>query len=1395
MCGCGGGGQQNSTTTQISSPPPEYLQAYQQVLGQAQGVSQTPLNQYQGNQVAPFTPDQQQAFGTISNAQSAASPYLQQANSYLQQAAAPLWANTAQYSPGAAQQYMPTGVPQFSQAVQQGYQPNNVPQYSQSAMQGFMPQGLIDPNSVQFNQNYSAGNLINPSSAQFNQNFSAGNLLDPRSAQFNQNFSAGNLADPSSAQFNQNFSAGNTINPGSLQFNQNYSPGSMIDPSGVQISPQQFSAGSVAQYLSPYTQQVVDATQAQFHNQNAQQANQLKGSAASAGAFGGDREAVMQAQLAGQQQLAQAPVIAGLYNQGYSQALGEFNNQQQTGLQAQQEQIAARLAAQQQRSGFNLQAQGLGLTAQQAQAQAQLAAQQQQGGFNLQAQGMGSAAQQAQYQAMLQAQQQQGQFGLQAQTLNAQQQQAQFQAMLAAQQQQGQFGLQAQGMSAAQQQAQFQAMLAAQQQQGQFGLTAQQLGLSAQQAQAQAQQGAQSQQLQGFGMGQNQFNNQQQAYLQAYGMGNQQLNAQQQLAMQQYGVGLGEFNTQQQQQLAANEANAWLNSQAGFGSMNLASQAQNLPLSAASAQLQSGALQQQLAQEYLNIPYEQFLQQQAYPFQTTGWLANIASGLGSNAGGTATTTQPSGNTYSQLAGLGTAGLSLFGGGGGSSGGWTNNSNLGSYASGIGSSLTPGFGLSPTFETGGAVRGGSNVIPFRKRGGMVPHRDMGGIMGSPILQNDPLENQDKGPDDPFALPKIPNVDVNFVGEGTTRRGPGPPKPPKPDASGGGDSGGGLGGLLDLGKTAMSLFALLNAGGAVGRSHGGMIPRRDLGGALPLEMLDPFDTEPDHVLGVPKVPNVNVNFVPQETPKQGSGPPQPSAPEKAQAASQSPLGGLSGLLGSMGGMGGGSSGGSSGSGDKTMEYINYALDAAKIAAMFLADGGAVGRQSGGMIPHRADGGLTNLFDNSDDSGDQIVPTPARPSVNQTARLGDNFGFTQPDPVSIKPQETDYRHALLAAGLGMMAGTSGNALQNIAEGGMYGLKQYDADKKSNLEQAEKQGELDEANNRNTISFQEAKTRAAQMADDMEQKRYQGAITQKNQDRTAARQEASDAWQRKYQGAELGIRQRELDQGRYSTPVPGMGVDSTGKSVPGAWTENTRTGELSFHPGTIIDKGGSGAGSISGRESVFTNRVIGGANAATAAVRNLMELPISTNAGIFGGRGQGPGLLDAMKEDLANTITAPEAQEFNKMFSGLTRNLASLETQGMAPNGPLMTSLAALTVKEGDTEMTKLRTFAEMRQIIDTNLEPLLWNPRIPEEQKGGVRKILAGIDAAVPFTHHDITEFEYGKKHKLTFSDYAKQNGLGRVPPAEKREDGIVYQTPKGPLRWVAGENGKAGGWQAP
>tara|TARA_R100001480_G_scaffold95463_2_gene100612 strand:+ start:66 stop:833 length:768 start_codon:yes stop_codon:yes gene_type:complete len=79
-------------------------------------------------------------------------------------------------------------------------------------------------------------------------------------------------------------------------------------------------AGSIASYMSPYQQQVIDASLAEFDRNAAVQQQGLRDSAISRGAYGGGREGVMQAEAMRNNQMNRAQLQAQLLNQGFQEA-------------------------------------------------------------------------------------------------------------------------------------------------------------------------------------------------------------------------------------------------------------------------------------------------------------------------------------------------------------------------------------------------------------------------------------------------------------------------------------------------------------------------------------------------------------------------------------------------------------------------------------------------------------------------------------------------------------------------------------------------------------------------------------------------------------------------------------------------------------------------------------------------------------------------------------------------------------------------------------------------------------------------------------------------------------------------------------------------------------------
>ena len=104
------------------------------------------------------------------------------------------------------------------------------------------------------------------------------------------------------------------------------------------------------QFMSPYQQEVIDTTLAEFDRQAARQRQGISQQAITAGAFGGSREGVAQAEFMGASDRNRAALQAQLLQQGFGQAQQAAANalQQSQGLGAYQTQLGQAGQAQQQ---------------------------------------------------------------------------------------------------------------------------------------------------------------------------------------------------------------------------------------------------------------------------------------------------------------------------------------------------------------------------------------------------------------------------------------------------------------------------------------------------------------------------------------------------------------------------------------------------------------------------------------------------------------------------------------------------------------------------------------------------------------------------------------------------------------------------------------------------------------------------------------------------------------------------------------------------------------------------------------------------------------------------------------------------------------------------------------
>lgn len=245
-------------------------------------------------------------------------------------------------------------------------------------------------------------------------------------------------------------------------------------------------------------------------------------------------------------------------------------------------------------------------------------------------------------------------------------------------------------------------------------------------------------------------------------------------------------------------------------------------------------------------------------------------------------------------------------------------------------------------------------------------------------------------------------------------------------------------------------------------------------------------------------------------------------------------------------------------------------------------------------------------------------------------------------------------------------------------------------------------------------------------------------------------------------------------------------GKTIPAKqYRLNTRTGEAKeltgdtpYEPFGAAKVGAKGTGAMGSRESVYTQRLIGAGNQVSKDLANIVRLPISSTSGIFGGRKQGPTLMDAGREVLANEMSKEDTQIYNVRIAGLQRQLAAIEAQGLLPSGMLTGQMEAVVWKEGDTNLVKMDKLAQIRQIVESGLETMGHNPRVSADEKKFIEDIHAKIVEAVPYTHADVSDLIEKQREN---PEATMRDVMPKPSPEIGPDDRAAYdKLPPGPYR---------------
>jgi hypothetical protein len=516
--------------------------------------------------------------------------------------------------------------------------------------------------------------------------------------------------------------------------------------------------------------------------------------------------------------------------------------------------------------------------------------------------------------------------------------------------------------------------------------------------------------------------------------------------------------------------------QGAFSFANLGNQVQNAGLSGANAQIGAGNLQYGVQSNLDQALYQQWLNAQAFPYQQEQWLAGIATGVGSNMGGTSQTTQPGPSLLSQLIGLGTAGLGAYGayqqgqktaahggrivnrdvGGGiggppqfgGVAGGTSYPQFGGGYGAGVGPygggrGFVPGIGI--THGHGAPLPPGmkEQAGPGSGTGG-GGFADIGKSLGQIFGGGSTASTSTAG----AARPVEGTADASALGAGGETA--------ASSALGVWDTGAaadaaGTGFLASIGSgimDALPFLAALNKGGRVKGLADGGTPDYP-------QNVDATDyTFDDHLglgAGMPSYPAPGTDILPGAKPGQ-TGVAAPSALDAIQSNFPLP--------------------------NVPRSALGYASD--DVTNGQVNDPGAL---SSTPVLHNPQGGFRGVAN--------PPSTQQGPSVTQTDAYHSQLaGF---DPSINMGQPVEYHHptvspwgAIIAAGLGMAASRSPWVLQAAAEGGLGGLHEYSAEMNQAIQEEKERAGIAQGNQRLDVSTQEAQKRLEFQSKEAQDRNY---------------------------------------------------------------------------------------------------------------------------------------------------------------------------------------------------------------------------------------------------------------------------------------------------------------------
>lgn len=188
--------------------------------------------------------------------------------------------------------------------------------------------------------------------------------------------------------------------------------------------------------------------------------------------------------------------------------------------------------------------------------------------------------------------------------------------------------------------------------------------------------------------------------------------------------------------------------------------------------------------------------------------------------------------------------------------------------------------------------------------------------------------------------------------------------------------------------------------------------------------------------------------------------------------------------------------------------------------------------------------------------------------------------------------------------------------------------------------------------------------------------------------------------------------------------------------------------------------------REARYSDVVAIAGNEAQASIKNLVNMPVTATSGFFGEDTKlGNNIFDAPARAIKKTLSQEYVNSYNAEVDNIGAYFARLMSGGLSVTQADIDKFTnQYRVKEGETVLTALTRFAQMRQAFERAAEVKLKSKATPPEQMSMWEDAVSMVKDAIPLTVNDVNDIRNSKSDTKTFAQVMAEKKSSMITPDE-------------------------------